>query len=191
MDVGTIAEWVGSVASIAAAVVSVFALIVAMKANAHAKEANSTSQATLTVSNQTRTDALEDAERKRRFETASQLQAWWAATSDGKQWSVMIVNGSSGAGVFRDITLTSSDLNRTYVTPIPMLPPGTYVLKPEENGKGIPQPVDPAERWQPLTRSRKHVVRSIEFTDPIGTSWRWDTEAGLRPAGTLPTDRRG
>ncbi|GAA4772033.1 hypothetical protein [Microbacterium gilvum] len=182
MEPGTWAEWVGSIASIAAAVVSIFALIVAMKANAHAKEANETSQSTLAVSNRMRTDALESSERRRRLETASELQAWWAATPDGRRWGVVIVNGSRGAGVFRDITLTSRDTSATYVTPIPMLPPGTFVLLPEENGKGIPQPVDPSDQWHPLTRSRKHVVVSIDFTDPVGTAWRWDAGNGLRPS---------
>lgn len=173
MEAGTVAEWVGSLASIAAAIVSALALFVAVRANAHAREANETSR-------ETRNDYLATAERERRMMTASLFQAWWVASDDGR-WAVMISNGSSSAGVFRDIVLTSVDRGRTYTTPIPMLPPGTYVLEPEANGQGIPRLVGVGERWNPLTRSRKHAVQSLEFMDPLGERWRWDATNGLRP----------
>jgi len=187
MEVGTWAEWVGSIASIAAAVVSVFALAVAMKANRHAKEANATSSETLATSLKARSDALELASHQRKLEAAGELQGWWATTPDKEKWAVVLVNGARGAGVFRNIVLITKNADDRFRTPIPMLPPGTYVIEPEANGKGLPQPIDPAQRWEPLTRSSKHAVESIDFTDPVGERWRWDAKTGLRQAAVSHT----
>jgi len=181
MDIGSVGEWVGGVASIVAAGVSIAALIVAMKANSFAREANDTSHKTLDVSHKGREDALSQAERARREGVASQLQAWWVG-SDVSGWGVEVVNGSSGAAVFRDVVIDVK--GEASPIRIAVLPPGHYFVRAKSAGWDLPKPISSTDGLVPITKSPKHLVTAMTFCDPLGSSWRWRVDNGLTEAST-------
>jgi len=182
MDIGSVGEWVGGIASIVAAGVSIAALIVAMKANSFAREANKTSQKTLGVSHKGRADALSQAERARREGVASQLQAWWVG-SDTSGWGVEVVNGSSGAAVFRDVVIdVKGDAPSIRIA---VLPPGHYFVRAKSAGWDLPKPIVSTDGLMPITKSPKHLVTAMKFCDPLGSSWLWRVDDGLTEASSV------
>lgn len=101
---------------------------------------------------------------------------------------VAVVNGSSGAAVFRDVEISAASWGGTAGITIEVLPPGRFLVLSKGRGKGfqpIPQPLTDEEsaRWQPVTRSTKHAITRMTFCDPLGSPWTWDESAGLRADG--------
>lgn len=129
-------------------------------------------------------DAREQ-ERERRL-IAGSLQAWWA--TDGERWGLVISNSSRDSSVFHDIKVTApvnrSDATTEDCTPVSIeaLPPGRYFVEARGSRRwGLPEPITPdsAPGVVPVTRSTKHHVASIEFTDHLGSRWRWEPKTSL------------
>lgn len=126
-----------------------------------------------------------DQERERRL-IAGSLQAWRA--TDGERWGLVISSSSRDSSVFHDIKIIAP-ANRTGATAegcmpisIEALPPGQYFVEARASrGWGLPDPITPdsAPEVVPVTKSTKHHVASIEFTDHLGTWWRWEPRTSL------------
>lgn len=193
MEIGSWAEIIGGVVSIAGAVVSVAALLHSKQANKLAHEANTLSVQANLKSQQTlnqMTDATQReldesyraAEREQRERIASQVQAWWVRQRESGEFGVAIVNGAGGAAVFRHLEIELDYYGKTVrCDAVKTLPPGRFILRRSSNaGKAdwsasgrweYAQPLGDEDGWDPITGAKNMRLKTLSFTDPLGTSW--------------------
>jgi len=150
VEIGTIAEWVGGVATVLATAAAVFAGVIAYRA--YRRE--------------------EDRDRQ---SLAAGVHAWLARdTADGDQ-RLMVTNLGSApiyeacvAFVVNGHDALAPRGAKTWQ----ILPPGQYVVAHGTWGWSLPDPVDDPRRYQPYTRSTKHLVQRMTFTDARGVRWQ-------------------
>lgn len=118
---------------------------------------------------------------------AASLQAWWVRRSTETAetlWGVQIVNVSDGA-VFHDVTVCADGNRSASAFTIELLPPGRFFCQSTTTGwAAFPVALAAGEQLEPITYTRKHRIRSIEFSDQLGARWRWEPGAPPERIGT-------
>lgn len=192
MDSGSLAEWVAALAALASTVLSIAALRLARQAN---ETANRVRDDTIEREEKTnlrerRRDQREN-DRDRRV-LAGGIQAWWAVDEQEtpERWGVLISNDGSSPSLFQDVTLSVEGNRNSNVITIATLPPGKFFVASNGrlNSEGfawdVPRYVPDIAALTPITKSKKHIVSEISFTDPLGARWTWTAEGGLTEADT-------
>lgn len=159
---GSVAELIAAAAALASTVLTIFALRIALAANATADKA------------QRETGEREQARDRRAV--AGTLQAWWAVVD--QTWGVVVANSGPTPAVFHDVQITvTGNALTTQPISIACLPPGLFFV--ESTAPWQFPTATTLEQTTAVTRSTKHDIQRIEFTDPIGTRWAWTAPDGL------------
>jgi hypothetical protein len=177
IEFGTWGEWFGAAAALAGTVLSIFALIIA-------KQANKLSQKTNEAARELERERdIREQDRDRKAVAAS-LLAWWVREDNEQgappRWGIMLSNKNGGSTVFRRVSLRAECNGREFQSlsePLEFLPPGEYFI--ENTSNSFPEFLQKDRVYTPDTRSKKHIVKELRFTDQIGCEWVWTPEKGL------------
>lgn len=224
MEWGTAGEWAGAIFSL---LTGVAAICLAISANKTAREANSTAEKSIAESRQANEDAKAVADqqldemrhtaeaqraaseqRQRELDRrtmADSLTAWWSVQfpdTAKETWGVVVANTGTSARVVRNVTINAPGPFTKGKIQFSILPPGThFVPQDPKDGWLLPRAVRGDEPMSALTRSTKHDIAWITFTDSLSQAWRWDPKNGAQrlevteqpssPQGVLPTTPAG
>lgn len=166
---GTVGEWLGAVVSFGSAIVAVWALIVARRADEKADQVNAW-------------EAQLSKLRERR-ELASYLQCWWACSEENEDIGVVVVNGNTGAGVFRSVEIRIEAADQQEVLRAAVIPPGSYIFRRLSDGWSDPEAVSDGAKWNPIMAHSDRRVSRMEYIDQVGQYWIWTPESGLLQPG--------
>lgn len=160
MDLGTLADWANAVTTLVATGVAAVGGRIAYKAYQR--------------------EQVND-----RQHHASGVHAWLASDVEepmGGQRSIVMNSGESLIYDLRVELIVNGEPASapTRAGSWQVLPPGLYAVGPHETYPwGLPVAIDKPARYKPYTRSQKHRVTGIEFTDARGTIWRRDERGQL------------
>lgn len=171
MDLGTVPDWITATATILATGAAAFAGVVAYRA--YLRE-----------------------EGKDRQAHAAGVHAWLAWDTeqdrDGQGQRLVLMNagtaliyGVSVSLIMNGSPTTAPSREGTWN----VLPPGTFIVEPHPTYVwAFPEPVADLSRYRPYTRSERHLVTGIEFTDARGVRWIRDRTGRLTEVVGLVAD---
>lgn len=190
LEIGSLAEWASAVAACISIPLTILALLLAHKANTTAEESrremrDSSKEALRLEGERERRDL----EREQRA-LAGVLQAWWAqAPDDGKfhQWGVIVSNESAYASVFYDVVihvegcLAQGLPLASLQARMKVVPPGRFFIEAsnDEHPWMLPLAIDSSQEYRAVTKSENHKIVRIDFTDSLGSRWKWVLGRGL------------
>ena len=160
MDFGTPADWVNVICTLAATGAAFFAGTVAHRAYMR--------------------ERANDHQRD-----ATGVHAWLAYDTEAQSANQRIILMNSGQSPIYELAVRLILGDQETVAPSSrgtwqVLPPGRYEVGPNDRFPwGFPNPVDEPNRFTPYTRSPKHRVIGIDFTDAHGTAWHRDARGHL------------
>ncbi len=172
METGSLAEWAGAFAAIIGTFISLFALW-------YAHKANETAEATRKDTREASEKALAlEAQREKRL-VAGSLQAWWARAEldEAEGWGVVVSNLGPTRSVFREVEIAVDGNKYSDSILLEVVPPGQFFVESVHDGWSLPRPIN-TEEYDSLTKSHFHRIRSIRFTDQLGTKWTWNPTDG-------------
>lgn len=105
---------------------------------------------------------------------ASDVHAWIARSEKTGERCVVVTSSTSGViyGNHVDLLLDGQQERAPRRQCWNILPPGTYVIDPDAKYKwDLPRPIGGFRDYVPYTRSDKHIVTALTFTDPSGPRW--------------------
>lgn len=184
---GSLADWVAAVAAALGAGLSIAALRHALAANHTAEQTRLDAQRTAAAT-EARERARDATDRDRERRTlAGSVAAWWAADREeaGRRYVVVVSNQSPTSAVFSDVDVTVSGWRgATHLIHMNILPPGKFFVEQgmeagQPRWKRIPLPVLPEDVLDPFTVASDRSIVQVEYTDGLGTRWRWTPRGGL------------
>lgn len=208
---GSIVEWVEAVGTLASAVLTIPAIVMAAHAKKTAKESADIAAESARKAEELEKQRLEmqleqdkrlqEYEAKRqamaeeqrqadilreRRELAGQLQVWWVTyretPNSQEEWGFMVENKGLNTCVYRNVEIVHMANGHSNVTPIEVIPPGTYFVQNIMACRRVLQVVVDPTKYSPVSISKSHIIKSLQYTDALGTRWCWTPESGLQPA---------
>ncbi|WP_295782739.1 hypothetical protein [uncultured Microbacterium sp.] len=187
VDLGSVSDCVAAVAAVAGSVLSVWALRFGLAANRTAEQTRQDAKAAADAAEARERDRdAADAERDRRL-IAGSVAAWWAAdrSEEPLRYGVIIANQSAALSVFYDVDVhVTPPAGGKHVIHMNVLPPGQFFVQhrigyPRSTWERLPVPVRSTQILDPLTVAGDRSVDLVEFSDGLGTRWRWRPREGL------------
>lgn len=204
LEIGSWADVISSFAALASTILAIMALGIAKAANRTAdrvrveakeqadrqtkldqeRDQRARELQTCTEERELERDRREDERDRRRI--AEGVAAWWVIKDETKKWGVFISNAPSTPTIFHSLTIETRGNDYQNEILVKTLTPALFFAVSTKEGWKFPEKVDNTAGFSPVLNSLKHSIEALDFTDQLGTRWKWSKDTGVdRMVGTL------